>query len=96
MTGQAPALPDGWTIDRLRAHSGDTRAVPLSPDRPVHVEDVSGDGPAPLRPSFVLAFGGLCLVDHDGEWYMGSLGDDGSVDCWGSYGSDLAEAIRNL
>ncbi|MGW1167217.1 hypothetical protein [Streptomyces sp. NPDC002550] len=96
MTAEVPALPDGWTVDRLRAHSGDARAVALSPDRHVHAEDGSGGPHQPLRPSYVLAFGELCLVDHDGEWYMGTLHDDGSVGCWASYGSDLAEAIRNL
>ncbi|MFF3917124.1 hypothetical protein ACFYZB_27245 [Streptomyces sp. NPDC001852] len=96
MTAQAPVLPDGWTVDRLRAHSGDARAIPLSPDRLVYLEDGSGGDPERLRPSHVLAFGELCLVGHDGEWYMGCLGDDGSVGCWASYGPDLAEAIRNL
>ncbi|AOR31845.1 hypothetical protein BFF78_13005 [Streptomyces fodineus] len=96
MTREGRALPDGWTVDRLRAHSGDTRAVALCPDRLVYVEDGSGGDPEPLHPSYVLAFGELCLVDHDGEWYMGSLRDDGSVACWASYGSDLAEAIRSL
>ncbi|MFI6354637.1 hypothetical protein ACIBJF_18740 [Streptomyces sp. NPDC050743] len=51
MTGRVSALPDGWTVDRLRARSGDARTVPHFPDRHVHVEDGSGGDPEPLRPS---------------------------------------------
>ncbi len=44
----------------------------------------------------LLAFHELCLVRDDGGWFMERLDDDGSVICWASYGSDLAEAIRGL
>ncbi|MFH7599284.1 hypothetical protein WDV06_29925 [Streptomyces racemochromogenes] len=89
-------LPAGWTIERVRALSGDSSAAPLSLDRLVVVE-VAGQGDyEPLRPDVILAFHELCLVKDDGEWFMGQLDDDGSVICWASYGSDLAEAIRSL
>jgi hypothetical protein len=89
-------LPAGWTIERVRALSGDSSAAPLSLDRLVVVE-VAGQGDyEPLRPDVILAFHELCLVRDDGEWFMGQLDDDGSVICWASYGPDLAEAIRSL
>ncbi|MFB7275729.1 hypothetical protein ACFCZV_01335 [Streptomyces hydrogenans] len=89
-------LPEGWTIERVRGLSGDPGAVPLSIDR-LAVLEVAGQGDyEPLRPDVILAFHELCLVRDDGEWFMGQLDDDGSVICWASYGSDLAEAIRGL
>lgn len=89
-------LPAGWTIERVRALSGDQSATLLSFDRLVVVE-VGGQGDyEPLRPDVILAFHKLCLVRDDGEWFMGRLDQDGSVICWASYGSDLAEAIRSL
>lgn len=54
--------------------------------------------PAALRSAaLVLGFHGLCLVKpiHDDGWYMGSLYDDGSIDCWTAY-DDLYEALRGL
>lgn len=92
-----PGLPAGWTVERLRAVSGDRAAVPISPDRPVSVVVGPPDSePTALRPDLVLAFGGLCLVREDDEWYMGSLNDDGSVICWAGYGDNLEEALRGL
>ncbi|GHE31144.1 hypothetical protein GCM10018784_80090 [Streptomyces hydrogenans] len=89
-------LPAGWTIERVRALSKDPSAVPLSVDRLVVVETAGQGDYEPLRPDVILAFHELCLVRDDGEWFMGQLDDDGSVICWGSYGSDLTEAIRSL
>ncbi|SOD77339.1 hypothetical protein SAMN06272781_5213 [Streptomyces sp. 1222.2] len=45
----------------------------------------------------VLGFHSLCLVKpvDDDDWYMGSLCDDGSIDCWTTYG-DLYEALHGL
>ncbi|MFE9637065.1 hypothetical protein [Streptomyces sp. NPDC006463] len=92
----APELPAGWTIGRVRAHSGDPSAISLSIDRLVVLE-VAGQGDYELlRPDVILAFHDLCLVREDGEWFMGQLDGDGSVICWASYGSDLAAAIRGL
>ncbi|MFF2651059.1 hypothetical protein [Streptomyces sp. NPDC058045] len=60
------------------------------------VEVVGQDDYEGLRPDVVLGFHELCLVRDGGEWFMGRLDDDGSVICWGCYGSELAEAIRGL
>ncbi|MEU6215851.1 hypothetical protein ABZ891_38925 [Streptomyces sp. NPDC047023] len=89
-------LPAGWTIERVRALSGDLTAAPLSFDRFVVVETVGQDDYEPLRPDVILGFHELCFVRDDAEWFMGQIDDDGSVICWASYGSDLAEAIRSL
>ncbi|MFJ2825918.1 hypothetical protein ACIO7M_33150 [Streptomyces toxytricini] len=80
----------------MRAVSGDPSAAPLSCDRPVVVEATGQDDYEPLQPDVILAFHELCLVRDGGEWFMGQLDGDGSVICWASYGSDLAEAIRGL
>ncbi len=80
----------------MRTVSGDPSAAVLPVDRLVVVE-VAGQGAyEPLRPEVILAFHELCLVQHDGEWFMGQLDDAGSVICWASYGADLAEAICSL
>ncbi|MFJ8014430.1 hypothetical protein [Streptomyces sp. NPDC096339] len=89
-------LPAGWTMERVRTLSGDPEATLLSLDRWVAVEDLEQGDYTVLRPRSILVFHELCLVEHDGEWFMGQLDDDGSVICWSSYGSDLAEAIRGL
>lgn len=88
-------LPAGWTIERVRALAGDPSAAPLSFDRLVVVEPAGQSDYEEIRPDAMLAFHDLCLVRDDGEWFMGEL-DDGSVICWASYRSDLAEAIRSL
>ncbi|MFF4102840.1 hypothetical protein [Streptomyces sp. NPDC001903] len=80
----------------MRALSGDQSAATLSVDRLVVVELPGQDDYESLRPDVILAFHELCLARDGGEWYMGQLDDDGSVICWSSYGSDLAEAIRGL
>ncbi|WP_302851731.1 hypothetical protein [Streptomyces lunaelactis] len=44
----------------------------------------------------MLGFHSLCLVKPvNDEWYMGSLNDDGSIDCWSAYG-DLRQALLGL
>ena len=50
-----------------------------------------------IRPEMVIGFHSLCLVQSidDKDWYMGSLNDDGSVDCWSAY-TDFREALRGL
>lgn len=87
-------LPAGWTIERVRAVSGDAEAVLLSPDRPT-VYAGAGDA-VPLRPDLVIGCHDLCVVREDGDWHMGSVGPDGSIVCWSSYGPDLEEALRGL
>ncbi|MEV0281295.1 hypothetical protein AB0I22_33600 [Streptomyces sp. NPDC050610] len=93
MTSQ---LPVGWTIEQIRTLSHDRSATPLSLDRFVVVEEPGQREYTALQPEMILGFHDLCLVLHDGEWFMGQLGADGSVACWASYGPDLAEAIRSL
>lgn len=92
-TGQLPA---GWTLEEIRDVSGDPGAVVLGTD---HVVTWRGwpDEDELLHPEIVLRFHGLCLVKpvNDEDWYMGSLNDDGSADCWSAYG-DLNEALRGL
>ncbi|MFI0965744.1 hypothetical protein ACH4S8_30765 [Streptomyces sp. NPDC021080] len=89
-------LPPGWTLQQIRDVSGDQRAVPLDPNRAVKWVAFAGADEM-LQPEIVLGFGGLCLVKpvHDDDWYMGSLYDDGSIDCWSAY-DDLYEALRGL
>ncbi|MFC9593889.1 hypothetical protein ACFTUC_29415, partial [Streptomyces sp. NPDC056944] len=41
-------------------------------------------------------FHDLFLARAGDEWFMGHVDTDGSVDCWASYGPNLAEAIRGL
>ncbi|MGW4443141.1 hypothetical protein [Streptomyces sp. NPDC004682] len=89
-------LPSGWTLQEIRDVSGDREALALAPDRTVKWVG-RGGAPELLRPEIVLGFHGLCLVKsvHDADWYMGSLYDDGSVDCWALY-AGLDEALRGL
>ncbi|MEU3723235.1 hypothetical protein [Streptomyces sp. NPDC031705] len=89
-------LPDGWTIERVRSVSGDAQAELLSLQRLVVVEQVGSADYDVLQPDVILSFHGLCLARADGEWFMGELDADGSLVCWASYGSELAEAIRGL
>jgi len=88
-------LPVGWTLQRIRDVSGDQRAVPLDPNRAV--KWVAADIHEVVHPEIVLGFGTLCIVKpvDDDDWYMGSLYDDGSIDCWTAY-DDLHEALRGL
>ncbi|MFJ5798410.1 hypothetical protein [Streptomyces decoyicus] len=89
-------LPARWTLEEIRNVSGDQEALPLDTDR--SVEWVAGpEGHERIHPEIVLGFHDLCLVKpvSDEDWYMGSLNDDGSVDCWTAY-SDLYEALRGL
>ncbi|GHF60466.1 hypothetical protein GCM10010218_47380 [Streptomyces mashuensis] len=92
-------LPDGWTIERVREVSGDGSAVPVPVPvgaRLVVADEPGGDDYVLLRPDVILAFHGLCLVRHEGEWYMGHFEDDGSVICWSCYDTDFSEAVRGL
>ncbi|MFF7361524.1 hypothetical protein [Streptomyces sp. NPDC008125] len=76
--------------------SGDQEAVVLSADRVV--KWVASDGPdEAMDAEVVLGFHGLCIVKtvRDDDWYMGSLYEDGSIDCWTAYG-ELYEALRGL
>lgn len=89
-------LPQEWTLQQIRDVSGDREAVALNPDRPVKWAGFGKAHEMP-DPEIVLGFHSLCLVKpvDDDDWYMGSLYDDGSIDCWSAYG-DLYEALRGL
>lgn len=89
-------LPPGWTLQQIRDVSGDREAVALDPNRAV--KWVAGAGAHEMLDSeIILGSHSLCLVKpvHDDDWYMGSLYDDGSIDCWAAY-DDLYEALRGL
>lgn len=92
-----PQLPPGWSLQRIRDVSGDREAVALDPDRAVKWLAGPGASDEVIHPEIVLGFHSLCLVKpvHDDDWYMGSLDDDGSVECWSAY-DDLYEALRGL
>ncbi len=88
-------LPDGWSLERIREMG--VREVRLLSNKCYVVED-RVDDLVELDPACIIDCGGLqLLLDRaDGEWHMGSMDDDGAIWCWGSYGADLAEAIRAL
>ena len=93
-------LPEGWDLDRVRAMGlADARLLPLDTLVLLERRDAARSDYDTLSPTAVLACGyDLCLVRNadDGLWYMGSPDGDGTIVCWGSYGDDLAEAIRGL
>ncbi|MGA5416749.1 hypothetical protein [Streptomyces pseudogriseolus] len=78
------------------AMCGDREAVALDRDRSAKWVALAGVHEM-VRPEIVLGFHGLCLVkpSDDDDWYMGSLYDDGSIDCWAAF-DDLYEALRGL
>jgi len=46
----------------------------------------------------IIDFTGICLVEEvccDDEWQMGQINENGSIICWGNYGT-LKDAIRGL
>ncbi|WP_425901637.1 hypothetical protein [Streptomyces sp. DT203] len=83
-------------LQQIADVSGDQEAVVLAPNRAVKWVAFDGTDEV-LQPEIVLGFHSLCLVKpvHDDDWYMGSLYEDGSIDCWTAYG-DLYEALRGL
>lgn len=89
-------IPRGWPLQQIRDVSGDREAVALDPERSVKWVGLAESCDLP-HPEIVLAFHSLCLVKpaDDDDWYVGSLYDDGSIDCWTAYG-DLYEALRGL
>ncbi len=88
------SLPNGWDLDRVRFESGDPNAQILEIVSQVLLVD--GNEYIELEPAIIVNFSGRCLlrIADDTAWYMGSLQDDGSIVCWGSYGDDLGEAIK--
>ncbi|MFJ1757916.1 hypothetical protein [Kitasatospora sp. NPDC088134] len=89
--------PGGWTIEQVRELSGRPNArllpkpgaatVSTGPRRPYR---------RPLRAEAVVDFDGACLVFAEGGWYVGEFDESGTARCHGSYGPDLAAALRAL
>lgn len=96
------ALPDGWTLDRVREVAKDSAAKFESDDVRVLIESYPHGNNVevelePVEASVILRFHDLALVRPKGEddWYMGQrLGQE--IRCWASYGPDLEAAIRGL
>ena len=90
-------LPVGWTLERVR-EVGQLRDAPQLLDRKTPVALDTPEGAQAIAPSVLIECGGLVLVldSVEGEWLMGQQADDGSVECWSSYGPDLAFALRSL
>jgi hypothetical protein len=92
---------DEWDVTRIRTESGDKNAHFI--DGPVQASTYSRQEEGrpvyePLRVKRVLAVGGLFLIEAEGEsddWYMGQKAKDGTIQCWGSYGT-LRDAIQGL
>ena len=87
-------LGEGWTIERVRTHSGDASAEELSLDRRAYLDN--GNDLVPLIPRAIVQVGGVILVRHHDAWYMAELADEGTIMCWSAYASDLGEAINAL
>jgi hypothetical protein len=93
-------LPAGWTVERLRAVSGDDTAIPLAPIMTVTADlpgQPAGTSAVTLRPEIVIACHSLCVlkcIDED-DWFTGTINDDGSIVCWAVY-PDLEQALRGL
>jgi hypothetical protein len=92
-TGQ---LPEDWTLKRLRALEPTAELTDLPGLR---VIDVTKDARPTLQPDLVINIGGQYLVRAGGlpEWWMGQLDKGtGEIHCWGTYGTDLEDAIEAL
>lgn len=60
--------------------------------------NANGENAVPIEAKTIIDFSGLCLVEeigYEGEWQMGQMDGNGSIYCWGSYGS-IKEAIIGL
>ncbi|MFJ9826036.1 hypothetical protein ACIRSU_16925 [Streptomyces sp. NPDC101160] len=91
-------LPEGWTIERVRAEAADPEAVLLSLDRLVVIEEIGRTDYTSLVPDIILALPSfnMSLARVDSAWYLGDLEPDGSIICWAAYGTDLGTVIRGL
>lgn len=64
-----------------------------------HVMDVTGLAPRDIEAELIIKFENGYLIRSVGdlEWWMGQLEPtDGSIRCWGQYGSDLGKAFQAL
>jgi hypothetical protein len=90
-------LPEGWDLARLRRL--EPSAELLSPAEHYTVWVDKNFVYQELHPDVIISFAGQCLLRSSGDpsWWMGEVDKtDGSIVCWGQYGDDLEEAIRNL
>jgi hypothetical protein len=96
------ALPDGWTLVRVRAMEPSAELLDPSAHYVVADQSPMTTELEVLSPSVIVCFSGLCLClvpDDDGSswWWMGQLDPaDGSITCWSPYSDDLGDAIRAL
>jgi hypothetical protein len=97
-----PALPDGWTLERLREVSQSPVVEVLPNTVPVFLETFPHGNNTdlvrtPLEPELIISFRYMILLRVVGEpeWYMGEQHGD-EVIAWGSYGPDLGGAIRAM
>lgn len=63
-----------------------------------HNSNGNGEDAIPIEAKTIIDFSGLCLVEEvgcEGQWQMGQIDENGSIYCWGSYGS-IKEAINGL
>lgn len=64
----------------------------------VNVFCANRENAVPIEAKTIIDFSGLYLVEevgYEGEWQMGQMDNNGSIYCWGSYGS-IKEAIIGL
>ena len=94
-------MSEEWDIARIRSESGDERAqfVDGQVQAAIYVRQEEGRPVyEPLHVKRALAVGGLFLIEAEDEpddWYMGQMAKDGSIQCWGRYGT-LRDAIHGL
>ncbi len=94
-------MADEWDIARIRSESGDENAHFVDGRVQAAIYSRQEEGKRvyePLRVLRALAVGGLFLVEAEGEsdnWYMGQVAKDGTIQCWGRYGT-LRDAIHAL
>ncbi len=92
------ALPEGWTLERVREEAQAEDAELVAIDRPVFLMAEGAGDRECIDPVVILHVGGLYLVLPRGkndDWLMGSDDDGGAVLCWAYYGS-LGDALRAL
>lgn len=60
--------------------------------------NVNGQSAVAIEAKTIINFSGVCLVEEvgcEGQWQMGQIDENGSIYCWGSYGT-IKEAIIGL
>jgi len=91
----AARLPDGWSQERL----GTLGAELLDPEAHTVQDITEPDHTVAIPHDLIIGMDYLYLVrdTRNGSWWIGQVGPDGlSIDCWGSYGDSLGDAIQAL